>query len=202
MEELRAGSMLKGVEFICAVLANNDPLQLQRIQVKIPILHDGVPNTYLPWCVPEKISGVGQGGGAASCNVPVVGSLVKVIFKDGDPHQPEYTSTVVTPGTKNSFFSVNYPNRYGSIDPIGNAFYIDMIAGDAYFKHHSGTLVHINNDGSATITFVGNVTSSAPNWNHTGPVTINGNLTLNGSQTTSQNTTTQGLTTTGSLNVL
>lgn len=201
MENLRSGSVLKGVEFIVAVLDNKDPLELQRVRVQIPVLHNGVPANLLPWCVPESISGVGQGGGAASCHVPVIGSLVKVIFKDGDPHQPEYTSTVVTPGTKNSLFSVNYPNRYGEIDPKGNQFYIDMIAGDGFFKHHSGTLIHINADGSATITFVGPVTSSAPNWTHTGPITVNGNITLNGNQTTSGNQQTAGNTQTGSLTV-
>ncbi len=202
IETLRSGSMLKGMEFIAPVIANNDPLHLQRVQVKIPIIHDGVPNNQLPWCVPEKFDGVGQGGNAGACHVPVVNSLVKVVFKEGDPHQPEYTSAVVTPGTVHPLFLTNYPNRWGVIDPKGNQFYVDMMAGDAYYQHHSGTLLHINNDGSATATVVGPLTSSAPNWTHTGPITVNGNVTINGNEAVNGNVTTSGQTQTGTLKVL
>ena len=178
MEKLTVGSMLKNMEFVCPVVNNVDPLKLQRIRVRIPILHDGVPDNLLPWCAPSKVSPLGQGGGAGSCAVPVQNSLVRVTFKDGDPHQPEYTGTLVTPTTVNPLFSTNYPNRYGLVDPKGNHLYVDMTSGDIEVLHFSGTKVHINPDGSATIHFAGNVTSDAPNWNHTGPVTINGTLNV------------------------
>ncbi len=192
MEHLRIGSNLKGVEFIAPVVDNNDPLRIQRVRVRIPILHNGVQDSQLPWVAPQDMNGVGHGGGASSQFVPVVGSLVKVIFKNGNPHMPEYTAKVLVPGNVSPVLAVNYPNRWGIVDPKGNQFWVDMQAGDAEFLHHSGTLVHINNDGSATLKFVGDITSSAPLWTHTGDFILQGNMTIEQNLTVVGNADVQG----------
>lgn len=186
LENVRFGADFKDAIFIGPVVANNDPMQAQRVQVRIPILHDNVPDAQLPWCMRADNDGVGQGGGASTCKVPVVNSYVCVKFQEGDMHQPMYVAMPSLPGTLDALFKTNYPNRYGFVDPTGNQFYIDMLAGDMKFKHSSGATISIdkNGNGSAvlpgtlTATATGAGTLTAASWKVNGTVEFTNNVQM------------------------
>ncbi len=182
-------------KFIGKVLSNIDPLQIYRIKVMVPGVFDGYTVEDLPWAIPSGVTGIGETGAANFCYVPVEGAVVSVEFQDGDPHFPIYHGSMLLRGSLNPLFQTNYPNRFGWVDPKGNHFYVDMATNDMEIKHTSGTVIHINPDGSATATIVGNITSSAPNWNHTGNVDITGAFTVNGNSQLNGNLDVTGVTT-------
>lgn len=174
---IKVANPYKGKVFIGKVAENNDPLHCYRLQIQVAGVFDDIPTNQLPWAIPDHHEGLGETGAASRCNIPLIGALVYVSFQDGDPHFPVYGGNAVTVQQVASLFLTNYPNRYGWVDPKGNHFYVDMTTGDVEFLHKSGTKIHINPDGSATLHFVGPVTSDAPAWTHTGDVTIYGHLT-------------------------
>lgn len=202
MNKLGLGNTYKDCLFIGVIIANNDPELLQRVQVRIPLMHDNTINADLPWCRRDAVDGIGQGGGASACKVPVVNSHVIVRFENGDKHHPVYMATATLTGTLNAIFQTNYPSRYGFIDPVGNQYYIDMVSGDAVFTHSSGTTLHIdktgnvtgsnpgnmlvNIGGNATVNVTGNGILSAASWKvegnteFTGTVLMDSTLTVTG----------------------
>ena len=62
----------------------------------------------------------------------------------------------------------NYPNSYGSINPLGDWYRVDLTSGKVELVHHSGTHLKIDNDGNVTLFAVGSV-----KW------VIDGDFTLN-----------------------
>ncbi len=170
MEQIRAGQQYKGTKFFGRVVSNQDPLQIKRVQARIPGLHDGLTDTQLPWCAPNTKDGIGESGGASSCFVPVLGALVTIEFQDGDMHHPLYVATPTMPGQLDPLFQTNYPNRWGISDPQGNQFYVDMAAGDTMLKLQSGYTIHIDKAGNVAMSTPGNVSNTAASWKFTGPV--------------------------------
>ncbi len=55
--------------------------------------------------------------------------------------------------------------------------------------HQSGSLLKFHNDGTVELVAAGTLTSTAPQWNHSGPVHITGDVTITGNETVSQNIT-------------
>lgn len=171
----------KGKIFIGQVVDNNDPLKLERVRVTIPSLYQGEVSN-LPWCAPKTDKGFGNKAGVGVFSVPVLGTWVYVELQDGDAHYPVYVGSPVQNKTDLPEADVNYPNRYGSKDQAGNLFYVDTTPGSnvLHIRHASGTQITVNNDGSVSIASVGDITSSAPNWNHTGDMTITGDVDVTG----------------------
>ncbi len=190
MEHLSIGTGFGKDIFIGQVINNNDPNQLQMIQVRVPILHDGVTDTDLPWAIPKKLSGVGHYNGASEQSIPLVNSFVGIEFQHGDPHFPMYTMAVLTPANVSPILTVNYPFRYGWALSASTYFYVDQSTKDLQITHN-GTTVAIDASGNATITVAGNldlsvtgnITSSSADWTHSGNVTYNNNVTVLGTLT-------------------
>lgn len=69
---------------------NQDPLQLNRIKARVPIVHGTKEDTLivdLPWCYVVS----SQGGGVydkGNYNAPDIGAAVIIIFEDGEPDYP------------------------------------------------------------------------------------------------------------------
>lgn len=133
------GLIFKGV-----VVANNDPLKLERVKIKIPGLYDDQDQSLYPWCISFKRMTFGNGSGFGEFGVPSLGAVVGVFLQQGDPHYPVYMGSPLQVGMTLAEAAVNYPNRYGFKDPAGNLFYVDMTSGDVKFAHNSGTEVLIN----------------------------------------------------------
>lgn len=57
---------------------------------------------------------------------------------------------------------------------------VNVAAGEMLIRHQSGSLLRFNNNSTVRLESAGALTSSAPAWTHTGPMTLAGNLTVNG----------------------
>lgn len=53
-------------------------------------------------------------------------------------------------------------------------------SGEFWLVHQSGSLLKFHNGGTVELVAAGTLTSSAPQWNHTGPVHITGDTTVTG----------------------
>lgn len=169
--------------FIGQVVANNDPLKLERVKVRITGLYEGQVED-LPWCAPKYSKAFGNKAGVGVFSVPSVGTWLFVELQNGDAHFPLYTGSPVQTKADLPEADVNYPNRYGLKDPAGNLFYVDTTPGSVvvHFQHVSGTQLTINNNGSVNLQAVDTITSVAPTWNHTGNVNITGDVSITGNQ--------------------
>jgi phage gp45-like len=170
------------------VVANDDrPAFQQRIKVTIPgYLTDTNPSN-LPWVGPKAQSKFGNTDAFGTVSIPVIGSRVIVTFQGGDMNHGLYEGFVTTSAMGHAMpaqLKTNYPNRYGYWDPKGNIAFTDLTTGEMQLIHSSGTTLDIATDGTVTGTFVkdlnasiaGTATTSAAQWNHTGPVKITGKL--------------------------
>lgn len=173
----------EGNWFVGTVVANNDPEKLERVKVTIPGLFEDAEDL-LPWVAPVRFGSVPNKPGAHGSfgGVPTVGSVVWVILQDGNPQYPLYSGSPIMKGGPVAEALVNYPNRRGFKDPAGNLYYSDNTPGSniVTFRHASGTTITVNNDGSVNIAAVATITSSAPQWNHTGNFHLIGDMVHTG----------------------
>lgn len=168
-------SDLEGPIFIGTVTDNLDPLKLERIKVSIPGLLEEADPSLHPWAGKD-----GNGFMSSTSTygffglVPRIGDKVWVRFQRGDLLFPLYWASPILNGQRPAEADVNYPNRYGWVDPAGNSVVIDVTAGSTTmeFKHKTGTVIRINNDGS--------ITSSAPTWSHQGTFNLTGDANVTG----------------------
>lgn len=65
-------------------------------------------------------------------------------------------------------------------------------SGEFWLVHQSGSLLKFHNGGTVELVAAGTLTSSAPQWNHTGPVHITGDVTITGNETVTGNDTVGG----------
>lgn len=129
---------LKGKLLLGEVINNEDPLHLDRIQVKIPELYD--PDIgEVPWCMPAKNPIFGQGTTWGMYGVPAVGSIVIVECQEGDDNFPVYRGFAQIKPNVNTEFDT--PQKWGFVDPSNNKLLVDMEAGTWTFTHSSGTIL-------------------------------------------------------------
>ena len=57
---------------------------------------------------------------------------------------------------------------------------LDVPAGEFWLVHKSGSFLKFHNDGTVELNSNGTLTSTAPQWNHTGPVRVTGDMTVTG----------------------
>jgi phage baseplate assembly protein gpV len=194
--------------YLATVVDNNDPLRFQRVKVTIPgLLEDSLEN--LPWLLPMHASLFGSGNTMGIFSVPPVGAQVVVHFQGNDILYGLILGSLPIKGSDLSPLTENYPYRYGFKDPSGNYFYVDTTAGSTTveFRHKSGTTINIADDGkvsvatpsslnisvqqeatvniqgNASVEVTGTLTTKASNWNHTGPLLLQGNATVAGNVT-------------------
>jgi len=78
-------------DFVGIIVENKDPLFSGRCQVRPFRLLDGVEDKDLPWAIPIN-STIFAGNGAGSLSVPKKGTIVRILFNNGDIYSPEYTT--------------------------------------------------------------------------------------------------------------
>jgi len=117
----------------------------------MPIDPDFPDNTLTGW-LPVGTPWVGNGWGL---DAPVsIGDQVEVQFLDA--------------ATENGYISARLFSDQAR--PTGAQ------SGEFFLTHSSGSKLQFHNDGTVTLISAGTLTSQAPQWNHTGPMQINGTL--------------------------
>lgn len=145
---------LNGKTYIGEVVDNNDPEKQQRIKIRIPELHRGVPDEDLPWCLPNARLGAqgNSSGGVGSMSIPVVGSKIEVSMGNNSSYFPTYGGSPTTKDVKNEFAQhPDYPHVYGHVDRSGNKFEVNTAKNTVSFTHVTGTTILIKADGSVDI---------------------------------------------------
>ena len=69
---------------------------------------------------------------------------------------------------------------------------LNVPSGEFWLVHKSGSFLKFHNDGTVELNAAGTLTSTAPQWNHTGPMHITGDVTITGKETVSDVITGQG----------
>lgn len=158
---------LTGRHFIGSVVAINDPDELERVKVRIPLVFDDIlDDADLPWALPKKQRAQGATATVGSFGVPVVGTDVIVEFDAGERYSPLYSGSVITAGDLTKIAGTTYGATYGMQDAAGNILYVDTATNIAEFRHTSGTYIKVLANGAVTMVVDQNFTQ-----------TINGNVT-------------------------
>lgn len=123
--------------------------------VKVLLQPENIESNWMP------LGALAVGNGWGICAAPQIGDQVLVLFVEGD-----FSTAVAVSRT----FSISAPA------PV-------LKAGEFVLQHSSGSLLKFNADGTVNLTSQGTLTTSAPQWNHNGPVSINGNVATTGTLT-------------------
>jgi phage baseplate assembly protein V len=167
-------SSLIGKWFIATVKSTDDPLQLGRVRILVPDLHDGLSGTDLPYAICMTPVFRGSLGNAGYFSVPRVGSRVLVIFDMGHIDSPIIIGELRDINTKITSLLTDYPATYGFTDENGTTFNVDTSSKVLTIKHQGSTIIIDNN---------GNVDITAPNTVITGNAKITGILDVEGAVT-------------------
>lgn len=165
-----ANTSLKGKLLLGEVINNDDPLHLDRVQVRVPELFD--PDIgEVPWCMPAKNPIFGQGATWGMYGVPAVGSIVIVECQDGDDNFPVYRGFAQIKPNVNPEFDT--PQKWGFVDPSGNKLVVDMDAQTFIFTHSSGSVLTFDGEQRVQLdctTIIGNCKDGTLNAEKTATV--------------------------------
>jgi hypothetical protein len=170
------------LEYTGTVENNADPLMLGKIQVRIDLWEDLLPE-YLPWASPTPSAFLGASNNSGSFHVPNIGTQVKIYFPTMDYNNPYYRGVELNSRNKCTLFDTDYPNTYGNIDEKGNFYIVNRKTGLTQYQHSSTTNIQIKKDGTYII--------STPNGSYI-LSTASGEITRN---ITAQTTSVSGTTT-------
>lgn len=130
-----------GRHYHATVVDNDDPKQLGRVKaIIIDLFVDDDPEK-LPWIFPERDSFQGGSEDSGTFDCPMLGSVILVKFPTKDIYYPVYFGYPLNELTKQKLFLENYPFSYGKLDTSGNFYRVDMVAGDAWYKHSAKKLI-------------------------------------------------------------
>lgn len=151
------------MEFLGQVVGIEDPDKLERVQVRIPELYDGVQDSDLPWARPKRFSIMGNTSASGVFGVPTLYSWVVVELDNGDPNLPKYSSAPTVMGALKTLMSTNYPYRYGFGDENNNYFLVDRKTNDIILNHKSGTQITVDGNGNVSVSTGSENTSISSN---------------------------------------
>lgn len=150
------------------VIANNDPMRLGRVKVKIFGFYDDVEESVIPWALPENGY---LGASTANLVVPPVDTIVRGYFENGDPYKPVYDGmiTVENPlaAAAESFLGARGPGDSIMDDATSSLDYPDVMVlmktddgegvtlnrknGQMKISHRSGLKIQIDPNGSILV---------------------------------------------------
>jgi hypothetical protein len=174
------------------VVDNNDPLRLRRVRVQIPSIYGNAATSDLPWAMVDKISGnqIGNSSTDGTFGVLSIGSAVWVEFQSddygNDDHDlPLVTACDLTAAVQKAEELVNYPNRYGFKDKLGNLFYVDRQAQIVQVNLFTNKVtLTVDQNGNVTMEVAGNVNQTIvgnlmQHIEGSAEQTVDGNITIN-----------------------
>lgn len=145
-----------------AVVTNNDDSKTDRphtcrIQARVAVLFDGIPDEHLPWAIPffEHPDGASSTSGRAF--VPKVGTKVLLTFQEGRETHPTWTGYTVDQKTVMEEIKHNYPNRVITQRLQNGAITVyDTQTNELFVRNVGDMKIYIQ--GNAELTVMGNVT--------------------------------------------
>lgn len=128
---------------------NNDPEQLGRCRIRVYGVHSSeIPTSDLPWSTPDMQF---IGSKVGSFIVPPIDAIIQVYFDKGDLYNPKYTTKVLTGNLPNDI-EEDYPNTMVFFETDnGESFKINRKSGTTIYRHSSGTMFTINENGDIEI---------------------------------------------------
>ena len=140
--QVLTGKILKG-----EVVANQDPLHLGRIRVRISYLHPKeMLDEQIPWVMSFNFNSNPNSQGSAA--VPDIGSICWVLFPSDDMYSGIYLGCL--PNVQQELLE-DYPNTYGFIDRSGSLLMANTAQDKYVFHHVSGTIIKIDCNGRMQI---------------------------------------------------
>lgn len=144
-----------------AIVVNNDDSKTDRpytcrIQARIAVLFDGIPDEHLPWAIPffEHPDGASKTSGRAF--IPKVGTKVLLTFQEGRETHPTWTGYTVDQKTVMEEIKLNYPNRIITQRLQNGAITLyDTKTNELFIRNVGDTKVYI--EGNTELTIMGNV---------------------------------------------
>lgn len=155
---------IANAEYAGSVVSNQDPKKQQRVRIRVPQLHRGIPDDKLPWVRPSNNGGQANAGvGVGTVNVPPVGAKMNFSLPDNDPHNPRMAGSPTTDDVNkdNELLNEDYPGTYGVIDHAGNKKAVNTEKNTITDTHKSGSTTHTDGDGNVSIYAAGTLTLSA-----------------------------------------
>lgn len=165
------------------VIDNDDPEKLGRVKIVVFGYYDELPESALPWAIPD----LGYVGGTnGNFIIPEVGTFVRGYFDQGDIQKPIYDGVAFTEMTSKNILknqlinkTEDYPNKMVLMETDqGDYMTMNRANGEMELQHRTGLNITIGADGSITINTGSNYSNLAGG---VGNVTINtdGNTEIN-----------------------
>lgn len=157
--------------YVGVVEDNNDPLRYGRCKIRVHGLYDDMATEDMPWAIPKNSLPIGPAG---SFIVPENGTVVEVIFDDGDIYEPTYTNKLLD--IKHNTFKADkdedYPNSLIFYETSnGDYLKVNRSKGEFTLKTGAGVFLKMCQDGSI---FIDNRSSNDGNAD----VHLKGNFTI------------------------
>lgn len=173
---------LAGLFIPAKVINNDDPLHQERVQIRVPVMHDATDDADLPWAYPVKIKLQGSTSSVGAVGIPVNGTDVIVVFQQGNKHEPLYIGTLTTGEDLIAELLEDYPHTWGFKDAAGNLLKVNTAANTFHFKTGSNVVIDTNADGKLSITVPDDVVINA-DGNAVIETSGNATLTVGGNTT-------------------
>lgn len=175
-------------DYTGTIVGVQDPNKNNRAQIRIPYLHEGVPDEFLPWFKNGNVSGNTIHN--SEIKLPVLGSTVKVVFENGDFYNGTFYEGYKNVQSNDEEFLQDYGTFDGHKDQWGNSFKT-YANGDAIYVSNKGVTFHIQGT-TLTLSGITQTVIHSDETIHNGNTTFNGNVTINGNTVHSGNIDTTG----------
>jgi hypothetical protein len=131
------------------VVDDADPLNADRVRVRVYPMFTSLPVTTIPWAVPAPRIVSGAGSGYGESMVPEVGSWVFVFFEAGDIQQPVYFASAPSSST-------GIPAAHGTRKKViqtkgGTEVVLDDVSGDLKVSTPSGLVFELTSAGKVKL---------------------------------------------------
>lgn len=149
---------LIGTEWLGIIVNTSDELFMGRCKVRVFEKFDEISDEDLPWAFPSYSSvfaKTGDDGGAGSFSYPKVGTLVRVIFQNGDYYSPEYKVIQNLNKKMQSEISESYVNCQVVTYDEDEDMKIIYTQNGGLLMWHKGSFMRIDKDKHITINHVG-----------------------------------------------
>lgn len=147
-------------DLIAYVIDNNDPEKRQRVRMRCPQLHRGVPDNLLPWALSDRSDNYSNAGqGVGSVNVPPIGSKCYYRIDENDPHNPRFGGSPASDDVNkdHEMLKEKYPHTRGNVDSANNRRASNNEKETVDFAHSSGTNQHIDAKGGVKLNTAGDM---------------------------------------------